>query len=103
MEQMSAIGPPAHMLPNAGKVHFRRSGRHAGFDCEMTDLDARAERVRVIVEAHRSKVIDRIRNVLTIEVPADVSISLNALRRISGLVAVLVGQAKRGACVASPT
>jgi hypothetical protein len=64
---------------------------------EMTDLEARADCIRVIVEGHRGKVIDRVGNVMTFEMPADVSVGLNAFWEMSGLVAVLVGQTRHGA------
>jgi hypothetical protein len=64
---------------------------------EITDLEARVESIRVIVEAHHGQVIDRLGDTVMFEVPADVSQSLNALWRLSGLVAVAVGQTKRRA------
>jgi hypothetical protein len=60
---------------------------------ERADLTARADRVRAIAEnvAH-GKVISREGDAMIVEVPADMSIGLNALWGQSGFSAIVIGQ-----------
>jgi hypothetical protein len=48
-------------------------------EISMINLDTRAERVRQITEGNHGKVLGREGDVMTIEVPADVAIGLNAV------------------------
>jgi hypothetical protein len=61
----------------------------------MTDLDARAQRVTDIVDANHGKVLGRVEDVVTVEVPADVSIGLAAVCGQAGFVPVFFGKRKR--------
>ena len=58
----------------------------------MIDLDARADRVRAIVEGNFGRVIDRNGDTMVVEVPADVSIGLNCIWGEGGFAAIVRGQ-----------
>jgi hypothetical protein len=53
------------------------------------DLEARADRVRAIAEAVHGKVIGRSRNVVTVEIPADMTSGAITLFGTSGFSAIL--------------
>ena len=61
----------------------------------MTDLDARAERVRAIAESNHGRVVDRVGYVMTVEIPADISIALNAVWGEGGFSCLFIGQRTR--------
>jgi hypothetical protein len=44
----------------------------------MTDLEARADRVRAVVEGNHGKVLGRHGNTMRIEIPADIAPELSA-------------------------
>jgi hypothetical protein len=59
----------------------------------MTDIEARADRVRAIVEGNHGKIIERIGDKITFEVPADIAPGLPW--GMSGLVPIFKGQTTR--------
>jgi hypothetical protein len=61
----------------------------------MTDLEARADRVRAVVQGHHGKVIRRIGDTIEIEVPADIAIGLSSLWGEGGFLAIYQGQSVR--------
>jgi hypothetical protein len=83
------------MLHCLGNVRFRRNGRHAGVDYAMTDLDAHAQRVTYIATANHGQVLGRVGDVVTLEIPADVSIGLAAVWGQAGFVPIFVGKRTR--------
>jgi hypothetical protein len=61
----------------------------------MTDLEARADRVRAVVEGNHGRVIKREGIVIEIEVPADIAIGLNSIWGEGGFSCIYVGQRTR--------
>jgi hypothetical protein len=61
----------------------------------MTDLDARAERVRAIAEGNSGTVIKRGGDIMEIEVPADIASGLASILGEDGISIIFVGQRKR--------
>ena len=59
------------------------------------DLDARAERVRAIVEANAGTVIKRVVDIMEIEVPADIASGLASIWGEDGFSIIFVGQRTR--------
>jgi hypothetical protein len=63
----------------------------------MSDLEARADRVRAVTEANFGKVISRDGDVMTIEVPADIAPGLATIWGMGRFVAIFIGQTTRPA------
>src|SRR5262245_17158725 len=61
----------------------------------MTDLVARAARVRLVVQGHHGRVLHRDGDVMTIEVPADVSPGLARIWGEGGFSCIFAGRRRR--------